>query len=110
MSKIGVGAKDSEAHIANMGDESDKASRAGWSRFQARRAWMRPRSGTIACHHARVFRVPTRSLTRKRGPCSALRHAADFGHNPEGWREFCIRALSRALLIFAILAAARFAP
>ena len=29
------------------------------------------------------------------GPCSALRHAADFGHNPEGWREFCIRALSR---------------
>ncbi|MNC91898.1 hypothetical protein D3C83_82350 [compost metagenome] len=61
MSKIGGGAKDSEAHIANMSDESDKAS-------------------------------------------------ADFGHNPEGWREFCPRALSHALLIFAILAAARFAP
>ena len=61
MPKIGGGAKDSEAHIANMRDESDKAS-------------------------------------------------ADFGHNPEGWREFCLRALSRALLIFAILAASRFAP
>ena len=61
MSKIGVGAKDSEAHIANMRDESDKAS-------------------------------------------------ADFGHNPVGWREFYSRALSRALLIFAILAASRFAP
>ncbi len=46
MSKIGGGAKDEESHIANMSDESDKAS-------------------------------------------------ADFGHNPKGWREFCIRALSR---------------
>ena len=36
--------------------------------------------------------------------------SADFGHNPEGWREFCPRALSRALRIFAILAASRFAP
>ena len=61
MSKIGDDAKDSEAHIANMRNESDKGS-------------------------------------------------ADFGHNPEGWREFCIRALSRAFLIFAILAASRFAP
>jgi hypothetical protein len=61
VSKIGDGAKDSEAHIANMCDESDKAS-------------------------------------------------ADFGHNPEGWREFCPRALSRGLRIFAILAAPRFAP
>jgi len=46
VSKIGGGAKDSEAHIANMSDESDKAS-------------------------------------------------ADFGHNPQGWREYCPRALSR---------------
>ena len=48
MSKIGGGAKDEETHIANMIDESDKAS-------------------------------------------------ADFGHNPEGWREFCLRALSHGL-------------
>jgi hypothetical protein len=61
VSKIGGGAKDSEAHIANMCDESDKAN-------------------------------------------------ADFGHNPEGWREFCLRALSRDLLILAILVASRFAP
>ena len=61
MSKIGGGAKDSEALIANMCDESDKAN-------------------------------------------------ADFGHNPEGWREFCLMALSRTLLIFAILAAVPFAP
>ena len=61
MSKIGGGAKDSEAHIANMGDESDKAN-------------------------------------------------ADFGHNPEGWREFCLRALSHGLRIFPICAAPRFAP
>ena len=61
MAKIGSGAKDSEAHIANMSNESDKAS-------------------------------------------------ADFGHNPEGWREFCSRALSHGLPIFAILAAPRFAP
>jgi hypothetical protein len=59
--KIGGGAKREETHIANMRDESDKAS-------------------------------------------------ADFGHNPKGWHEFCPRALSRALLIFAILAAPRFAP
>lgn len=61
MTKIGGGAKDEASHIANMRNESDKAT-------------------------------------------------ADFGHNPEGWREFCPRALSRALQIFAILAAARFAP
>ncbi len=61
MAKIGGGAKDEETHIANMSDESDKAS-------------------------------------------------ADFGHNPEGWREFCPRALSRGLVIFAILPAPRFAP
>ncbi len=61
MSKIGGGAKDEESHIANMSDESDKAS-------------------------------------------------VDFGHNPEGWREFCPRALLHGLLIFAILAAPRFAP
>jgi hypothetical protein len=36
--------------------------------------------------------------------------SADFGHNPEGWREFCFGALSRALVIFAILPASRFAP
>jgi hypothetical protein len=36
--------------------------------------------------------------------------SADFGHNPEGWREFCLRALSRDLLILAILVASRFAP
>jgi hypothetical protein len=36
--------------------------------------------------------------------------STDFGHNPEGWREFWPRALSRALQIFAILATARFAP
>jgi hypothetical protein len=35
---------------------------------------------------------------------------ADFGHNPEDWREFWPRALSRALPIFAILSASRFAP
>ena len=61
MTKIGGGAKDEEAHIANMGDESDKAS-------------------------------------------------ADFGHDPEGWREFCPRALSHGLPIFAIWVAPRFAP
>ncbi len=61
MSKIGGGAKDEESHIANMSDESDKAS-------------------------------------------------ADFGHNPEGWREFCIRALSHGLRIFSIFTALRFAP
>jgi len=61
VSKIGGGAKESEAHIENMSDESDKAS-------------------------------------------------ADFGHNPQGWREFCPRALSRALVIFAILPASRFVP
>jgi hypothetical protein len=61
VTKIGGGAKEEEAHIANMSDESDKAS-------------------------------------------------ADFGHNPEGWREFCSRALSHGLRIFAILAAPRFAP
>jgi hypothetical protein len=61
VTKIGGGAKDEAAHIANMRNESDKAS-------------------------------------------------ADFGHNPEGWREFCPRALSRALPIFAILTAPRFAP
>jgi len=48
VTKIGGGAEDEEAHIANMGDESDKAS-------------------------------------------------ADFGHNPEGWREFCPKALSHGL-------------
>ncbi len=120
MSKIGGGAKDEESHIENMSDESDKASRAGRSRFQVRSAWMRPRSGTMACHYVRAVRVPARSHPRKRGPCSALRHAADFGHNPKGgggappphlgWREFCPRALSRGLRIFAILAAPRFAP
>ena len=61
MAKIGGGAKDKESHIANMSDESDKAS-------------------------------------------------ADFGHNPEGWREFCLRALSYGLRIFAIFTAPRFAP
>jgi hypothetical protein len=61
VSKIGAGAKDEAGHIANMDNESDKAS-------------------------------------------------ADFGRNPEGWREFWPRALSRALPIFAILAAPRFAP
>ena len=61
MSKIGGGAKDEETHIANMIDESDKAS-------------------------------------------------INFGHNPEGWREFCLRALSHGLRIFAICSAPRFAP
>jgi hypothetical protein len=61
VSKIGDGAKDEASHIANMRNESDKAS-------------------------------------------------ADFGHNPQGWREFWPRALSRALPIFAILSASRFAP
>ncbi len=35
---------------------------------------------------------------------------ADSGHNPEGWREFCLRALSHGLPIFPICAAPRFAP
>jgi len=61
VSKIGGGAKDEAAHIANIRNESDKAN-------------------------------------------------ADFGHNPQGWREFWPRALSRALSIFAILSASRFAP
>ena len=61
MTKIDGGAKDEESHIANMSDESDKAS-------------------------------------------------ADFGHNPQGWREFCLRALSHGLPIFAIWAAPCVAP
>ncbi len=36
--------------------------------------------------------------------------SADFGHNPKGWREFCLRALSHGLRIFAIFTAPRFAP
>ena len=110
MPKIGGGAKGGETHIANMIEKPDKASRAGRSRFKAQRAWMRPRSGTMACYHARDFRIPARSHPRKRGPCSTLWHATDFGHNPEGWHEFWPKALSRALSIFAIWPAARFAP
>ena len=34
----------------------------------------------------------------------------DFGSNPKGWHEFSLMVLSLTLLIFAILAAARFAP
>jgi hypothetical protein len=71
-------------HIANMGKTSNAASRAGRSRFQVQSTWMRPRSGTGACSAARDSRVPARSHPRKRGPCSTLRHAGDFGHNPPG--------------------------
>jgi hypothetical protein len=34
----------------------------------------------------------------------------DLDRNPKGWHEFSPMALSRTLPIFAILAAARFAP
>ncbi len=42
--------------------------------------------------------------------CLVLRATTDFDRNPESWREFCLRALSLSLPIFAILSASRFAP
>ena len=80
--RIGNGTKRGEANIWNIGKPSDKASRAGRSRFQALCAWMRPRSGTgerrMRGPHTRLHgRIPG-----NRGPCSTFRRVADSGRNP----------------------------
>ncbi|OGA38352.1 MAG: hypothetical protein A3G24_14885 [Betaproteobacteria bacterium RIFCSPLOWO2_12_FULL_62_13] len=44
------------------------------------------------------------------GPLLHAPARRDFGRNPKGWHEFSPMALSLTLPIFAILAAASFAP
>ena len=99
-------AKDGAAHIANMSKPADKVSREGRSRFQALCAWMRPRSGTIAHRIAGLMRTSA-VASPQAGPLLNATVRRDFGRNPKGWHEFSPMALSRPLLILAVLAAAR---
>ena len=80
--KTGDGEAPGAANIENIRQTSNDASRGWRSRFQAHHTWMRPRSATLGAPIPRDSCAPARSHPRKRGPCSTLRCAADFGRNP----------------------------
>ena len=86
--RIGDGKAPGEANTHCIRKTSNAALRGGRSRFQALHAWMRPRNATRNAPNPRDSRPPPRSHPRKRGPCSALRCAADSGCNPSGWHKF----------------------
>jgi hypothetical protein len=82
--RIGEGKAHGEGNSYSIAKTSNAASRGGPSRFQASCAWMRPRSATRSAPNPRDSLTPPRSHPRQRGPCFALRCAADSGCNPKG--------------------------